>query len=176
MPAGLAHYPHARWACFAALADRCGSVTSLLAALVPSPSPSVSMSLASLHWFSSVTGAVVLGGHRVAMDTASVGHYCIWRPFHHHPPTPRLNLLYLPVCCESQPLVTPILYPGTLAPLFLFCAFGWYTCRIPTAWNSAGFRSNTTEHADLWKILGCMPDVSCPKTWKYTAYHMAIDD
>ena len=54
----------------------------------PPPSPSVSMFLASLHWFSSVTGAVGLGGQRVAMDTASVGHYCIWWPFHHHAPTP----------------------------------------------------------------------------------------
>ena len=41
----------------------------------PTPSPSVSMFLASLHWFCSVTGAVVLGGHRVATATASVGHY-----------------------------------------------------------------------------------------------------
>ena len=38
----------------------------------PPPSPSVSMFLASLHWFSSVTGAVVFGGHRVAMDTTLV--------------------------------------------------------------------------------------------------------
>ena len=54
----------------------------------PPPSPTLSMFFASLHWFSSVTGAVVLGGHRVALDTASVGHYCIWWPFHHHANTP----------------------------------------------------------------------------------------
>ena len=56
----------------------------------PLPSPLVSMFLASLHWFSSGTGAVVLGGHRVAMDTPSVGYYCIWWPSHHQAPTPRL--------------------------------------------------------------------------------------
>ena len=86
MIAGLASYPRARWACLVALADRRGSVASYLAALLPSPSPSVSTFLASPHWFSSVTGTVVLAGHRVAMDTASVGHYCIWWPFHHQPP------------------------------------------------------------------------------------------
>ena len=62
MPAGLDSYPRADWACFAALADRRGSVASQLAALLP-PFPSVSMFFASLHWFSSVKGAVVLGGH-----------------------------------------------------------------------------------------------------------------
>ena len=60
----------------------------VLAALPPAPSPLVSLFLASLHWCSSVTGAVVLGSHRVAMDTATVGRYCIWWPFHHHKPTP----------------------------------------------------------------------------------------
>ena len=85
-------YPHAHWACFAALADHRGSVASYCSWLLcsPPPSPLVSMFLASLHWFSSVTVAVVLGSHRVAMDTASVGHYCIWWPFQHHAPNPRL--------------------------------------------------------------------------------------
>ena len=34
---------------------------------------------------------LVLGGHRVAMDTATLGWYSIWWPFHHQAPTPHAH-------------------------------------------------------------------------------------
>ena len=34
---------------------------------------------------------LVLGGHRVAMDTATLGWYSIWWPFHHQAPTPHTH-------------------------------------------------------------------------------------
>ena len=97
----------------------------------PPPSPSVSMFLASLHWFSSVTGAVVLGGHRVAMDTSSVGHYCIRWPFYHQEPNPRLISQSV---LRNRSSVCSIFFEGGTST---YVSFIWKIVRVPSSLDGA---------------------------------------
>ena len=127
----------------------------------PSPCPSVRMFLASLHWFSSVMGAVVLSGRRVTKDTASVGHYCIWWPFHHHAPTPRLISQWVLDWSKIQPSQNHAV-GGSLTRLLeifdrLLSAFKAFSC-IRQSLSLLLITNNTLQKTfwEGWNKINCL--------------------